>query len=252
MTKVRWVTAFIDLPPQDHEAGTRFWSAVTGYAVSPARGTDCEFTTLVPPVGDPFLKLQRLGAGHRRLHLDLHVHDLEAMVARAERNGAEVTQRPGPYVVLRSPGGFVFCLVQEKHGVRPGPTRWTHGHESLVDQVCLDVPAAAFDTECRFWSALTGWQLRGSARRPEFAHLVRPDTIPLRFLLQRLDGAHSGEVRAHLDLATDDREAEVRRHERLGATRAPGGAHPHWTVMVDPTGARYCVTDRNPATGLLD
>lgn len=251
MTKVRWVTAFIDLPPEDHEAGTRFWSAVTGYAVSPPRGTEGEFTTLLPPVGDPFLKLQRVGSG-RHIHLELHVHDLESMTGRAERLGAEVTQRLGPYVVLRSPGGFVFCLVREKHAVRPGPTRWTYGHESLVDQVCLDIPAGAFDTECRFWSALTGWQLRGSVRRPEFAHLVRPDTLPLRFLLQRLDGPPSAAVSAHLDLATDDREAEVRRHEHLGATRAPGGAYPHWTVMHDPTGARYCVTDRSPATGLLD
>src|SRR3954469_3700280 len=63
MTAVSWVTAFLDLPPAVHEAGTRFWAAVTGYAVSPARGDDGEFTTLLPPVGDPYLKLQRTGAG---------------------------------------------------------------------------------------------------------------------------------------------------------------------------------------------
>ena len=27
--------------------------------------------------------------------------------------------------------------------------------------------------------------------------------------------------------------------------------HGHWTVLVDPVGRRYCVTDRDPSTGLL-
>ena len=51
-------------------------------------------------------------------------------------------------------------------------------------------------------------------------------------------------MRAHLDLAADDRDAEVARHLALGATevaRARG-----WTVLTDPVGTTYCVTRRTP------
>lgn len=253
MTTVSWVTAFLDLPPAVHEAGTRFWSAVTAYAVSPPRGEHAEFTTLVPPVGDPFLKIQRTGddaATVPGLHLDLHVTSAADSAARAEGLGAEVVRRSEHgYVVLRSPGGFVFCFVHEVLGERPWPTRWPQEHESVVDQVCLDIPAGAYETECAFWSAVTGWPVRGSVSRPEFRHLVRPDGIPIRLLLQQLGSAGSGPVTGHLDLACDDRPTEVTRHEALGATVVSdhGGG---WTTLRDPAGALYCVTDRDPRSGL--
>jgi hypothetical protein len=252
MTTVSWVTAFLDLPPDVHEAGTRFWSAVTAYAVSPPRGDAAEFTTLIPPVGDPFLKIQRTGArgpGRPGLHLDLHVTSVAASAARAEGLGAAVVDRSEDgFVVLRSPGGFVFCFVHEVLTRRPWPTRWPQQHESVVDQVCLDIPAAGYDTECGFWSELTGWPVRGSVKRPEFRHLVRPDGIPIRLLLQRLGEAPPGPVTGHLDLACDDRPTEVARHERLGATVVAVRAG--WTTLRDPAGALYCITDRDPRSGL--
>jgi hypothetical protein len=253
MTTVSWVTAFLDLPPDVHEASTRFWSAVTAYAVSPPRGEHAEFTTLVPPVGDPFLKIQRTSGGSTTapgLHLDLHVTSEADSAARAEGLGAEVVHRSEHgYVVLRSPGGFVFCFVHEVLSERPWPTRWPQEHESVVDQVCLDIPADAYETECAFWSALTGWPVRGSVSRPEFRHLVRPDGIPIRLLLQRLGASEGGPVTGHLDLACDDRPTEVARHEALGATVVAdhGGG---WTTLRDPAGALYCVTDRDPRSGL--
>ncbi|MER7070711.1 VOC family protein [Terrabacter sp. NPDC000476] len=259
MTTVGWVTAFVDLPPGVHEAGTRFWSAVTAYAVSPARGDEGEFTTLVPPVGDPYLKLQRTrgGGGSRGAggsgpgtHLDLHVASPIESAAHAEGLGAEVVHRSEHgYVVLRSPGGFVLCLVHEPLGSRPSPTRWPQQHESIVDQVCLDIPPDAYEVECAFWSELTRWPVRRSVSRPEFRHLVRPDGIPLRLLLQRLDEASSGPVTGHLDLASDDRATEVARHRALGAT-VVGDHGGGWTVLRDPAGGLYCVTDRDPRTGL--
>src|SRR6478609_8135389 len=252
MTTVSWVTAFIDLPPDVHEAGTRFWSAVTAYAVSPPRGEHAEFTTLLPPVGDPFLKIQRTSSvsGPPGLHLDLHVTSAADSAARAESLGAQVTHRSEHgFVVLRSPGGFVFCFVHEVLAERPWPTRWPQEHESVVDQVCLDIPAESFETECAFWSGLTGWPVRGSVSRPEFRHLVRPDGIPIRLLLQRLGSSADGPVTGHLDLACDDRPTEVARHEALDATVVAdhGGG---WTTLRDPAGALYCITDRDPRSGL--
>ena len=64
-----------------------------------------------------------------------------------------------------------------------------------------------------------------------------------RLLLQRLDDP-LGEVRAHLDLSTTDRAAEAARHEALGATRVAD--FDIWTLLTDPAGLAYCVTDRVP------
>ena len=184
------------------------------------------------------------------IHLDLHVTSTADSTARAESLGAEVVRRSEHgYVVLRSPGGFVFCFVHEPLAQRPWPTRWPQAHESVVDQVCLDIPTDGYDTECTFWSELTGWRLRGSVRRPEFRHLVRPDGIPIRLLLQRLGEPSVGLVTGHLDLACDDRPTEITRHRGLGATVVAdhGGG---WTTLRDPAGDLYCITDRDPRSGL--
>jgi hypothetical protein len=251
---VTWVTAFLDLPPAVRDAGTGFWQSVTGYASSPARGDEDEFVSLVPPHGDPFLKVQRTGAGAApatgpAVHVDLAVASPAEAAERAVSLGASVVARPEDgHVVVRSPGGFVVCFVTGRHEVRPAPTRWPHGHESLVDQVCLDLPPRLHDAEVRFWSSLTDWPVRRSADRAEFGHLVRPAGIPLRFLLQRLDD-DAPAVTAHLDLACDAREAEVARHVDLGAVVLgdPGGG---WTALRDPAGLPYCITDRDPGSGL--
>ena len=47
------------------------------------------------------------------------------------------------------------------------------------------------------------------------------------------------ESRAHLDIETDDVEAEVARLEALGATRVE--QIETWWVMEAPTGQRFCV-----------
>jgi hypothetical protein len=54
-------------------------------------------------------------------------------------------------------------------------------------------------------------------------------------LVQRVDH----ESRVHLDIETDDIEAEVRRLEALGATRV--AQVKRWWVMQAPSGQRFCV-----------
>lgn len=242
-----WLSAFLDLPASSYDGGVRFWRGVTGYDVSAARGDRLEFATLLPPAGDDFLRVQRVGDGPGGIHLDLHVESPREAADIAVSLGAEKVADRG-YLVMRSPGGFTFCLVTQPASVRPAPAAWD-GHHSLVDQVCLDIPAAAYDAECVFWAALTGWAHTESPVSPDFSRLDRPSGVPLRLLLQRL-GERSGSVRAHLDLATDDRLSETLRHARLGA--AVLAEHSRWTVLRDPVGAAYCITDRDPHTGLLD
>ena len=244
MTAPFWISAFLDLPATSFAPATRFWSAVTGYRLSEPRGDHREFGTLLPPDGDDFLRVQRVQDGSGGIHLDLHVDDPRASAEAAAHLGATEVADHG-YVVMRSPGGFTFCFVSQRASTRPRPLVQEDGTASIVDQVCLDMPAAAHDEECAFWAAVTG-QRHVDVDSPEFSRLVRGDGQPLQLLLQRLD-ERSGRVRAHLDLAADDRAAEVRRHVGLGAALDAEGRG--WTVLRDPAGAPYCVTDRPPGTG---
>lgn len=237
-----WVSAFLDFAPGDLERGARFWCGVTGYELSPRRGADDEFATLVPPDGDDHLRVQGLADGDGRIHLDLHVVNPTHAAEAAIELGAHVLVRhEDGYVVLRSPGGFVFCFVAHAAARRPAPATWPGGR-SMVDQVCLDIPPSAYDVEAEFWRAVTGWGVDPDVSR-EFARFDVPDEQPLRWLLQRLDD-EAPAVSAHLDLSSDDREAEVARHVALGATR--GSDHEEWTVLTDPVGTTYCITTRRP------
>jgi hypothetical protein len=247
-----WASAFLDFPASSFTRGVVFWREVTGFGLSPSRGLHQEFATLVPPTGDDYLRVQRVQDGPGGIHVDLHVADPRASADQAIALGATRVAAPDMenhgHAVLRSPGGLTFCLVTQPASRRPPPASWSNGDRSQVDQVCLDIPSSGYAEECGFWSALTGWELMASPARPEFSALVRPAGIALRFLLQRLEEP-SGTVRAHLDLASDDRVSEVNRHAALGAS--VHSEERHWTVLRDPAGAAYCVTDRNPETGVL-
>lgn len=237
-----WVSAFLDLPADGFEEAVAFWQGVTGYGLSERRGSNGEFATLVPPDGDDYLRVQRIDDGPR-IHLDLHVENPQIAAEAAIELGAHVLVRhEDGYVVLRSPGGFVFCFVRHDAARKPRPATWPDGHRSAVDQVCVDVPPERYDAEVTFWQRLTGWELT-DVEESEFERLQPPDEQPLRWLVQRLDD-EGGPVRAHLDLASDDRDLEVARHVSLGATEL--SRHEWWTVLTDPAGTTYCITRRTP------
>ncbi|MGH3293660.1 MAG: hypothetical protein ACRDP7_17815, partial [Trebonia sp.] len=60
---LRWLTIFLDFPAGSFDDGVAFWREVTGYGLSPARGADGEFATLLPPAGDAYLRVQRIADG---------------------------------------------------------------------------------------------------------------------------------------------------------------------------------------------
>lgn len=236
-----WLSAFLDLPADQLEAGAGFWQGVTGWERSATRGRHGEYSSLVPTAGDVCLHVQRLGSGAARVHLDLHVASPAEARAEAVGLGATVVDDRldgDGFVVLASPGGVVHCLVPAGPSEVPPRAGWG-GHTAWLDTVVVDVPAGAFEDECRYWADLCGTRTAGFEGHPEFRGLVeRPGA--LRVLLQRLD---SGSARVHLDVAATDRDAEVRRHEALGATVAE--PFPAWTVMRDPVGLTYCVIDHD-------
>ena len=235
-----WMSAFLDVPAADFDASVAFWSAVSGHASSARRGADEEFVTLVPPEGDDHLRMQRVGDGAPRIHLDLHVPDPRVAADRAATLGAIEVADQG-YVVMHSPGGLTFCLVSHPASVSAPPARWPGGIRSVIDQVCLDIPRDRFEDESGFWESLLAWPRAGSSYA-EFERLVRPEGQALRVLLQRV--GDEDPVRAHLDLATTLRDREVLRHVGLGARVVD--EHDAWTVLADPSGMAYCLTDRSP------
>lgn len=229
---IRWVTVFLDSPSSLVED---FWVRATGSAgLSPRRGA---FATLLPVQGDAYVRVQVVGDGPPRSHLDLHTGDVPALAARAVELGAVVTAEEPGLVVLRSPAGLPFCVVAaDGESQRPAPVG-----VSLLDQVCLDLPAGVFEGEAAFWVALTGWPRRPSDL-PQFTHLVRGDGLPLKLLLQRTGSAAAG---MHVDFACADVPAETARHVALGAVvvrEVPG----NWTTLRDPAGRDYCLTHRWP------
>ena len=244
MIDVRWMWVFLDEPAATFEVSLTFWAATTGTTASARRGDHDEFLTLLPSTHDAWIKMQATAIG-QGVHLDLDVDDVHAAARDAVALGAtHLATIEDSVIIVRSPGGFVFCFTTAG---APRAQDRDAGHD-LMDQVCLDLPPDVADAELAFWATLTGWPVQQAKARPEFQVFTRPDGIPLRVMLQTRQ-AGAGPVTAHVDFACLDRAASVQRHVRDGATVI--GEGPRWTVLTDPVGRTYCLTDRDPRTGLL-
>jgi hypothetical protein len=108
-------------------------------------------------------------------------------------------------------------------------------HYSRISQIVIDVPSGVHDREVEFWQAATGSTLKRHERFPEFHTTMLPGE-DMGLLIQHL---REGGSRVHLDIHTDDVEAEVARLESLGAQRVQRVSH--WWVMRDPAGLPFCV-----------
>jgi len=98
---------------------------------------------------------------------------------------------------------------------------------------CQDTPAA---DSARFWAAALGLQAepaRGEGDA-EYADLTGAPA-GLNVEVQRVD--HPSRV--HLDIESDDIDAEAERLEKLGARRV--GFVKRWWVMEAPTAHRFCI-----------
>ena len=248
MVDIKWVWVFLDTVETDAGPSWEFWRQVTRSGLSPTRGERGEFATFLPADGDPWIKVQAVQSGGG-VHLDLDVADPRAAADEAKSPGApELGVPPAP-----GGAGAVFTLPPPGAQVFSSPPGGATGSQSrdgqadLLDQVCLDLPELSFAVDVVFWHELTGWEI-GTGAHHEFSALRRPDGIPVRVLLQRL-GEREGPARAHVDIACRDRAATRSRHEELGAKVVAEG--PRWSVMADPVGRTYCLTDRDPATGRL-
>lgn len=103
-------------------------------------------------------------------------------------------------------------------------------HRSRFSTLLIDVPAAEADASAGFWSQALGTGTEPEPGEPQFVSL--PGAFP--GLVVAVQALREGEARFHVDVETDDVDAEVRRLTGLGAVevsawqgcrtlRAPGG-----------------------------
>ena len=109
-------------------------------------------------------------------------------------------------------------------------------HRSRFTDIVIDCQTKDLAASSRFWAGAMGRAIK-SGEHPETENYVALETRPdeLGILLQRVD--HPSRV--HLDIESDDIEAEVARLEALGARRVE--KIQTWWVMEAPSGHRFCV-----------
>jgi len=111
-------------------------------------------------------------------------------------------------------------------------------HRSRLGGFIIDCKTDDLEGAARFWGAALGLKVRPSSAAEDKNYTVF-DTAPneLDIEVQKVD--HPSRV--HLDIETDDIEAEVSRLEKLGAKRV--AKIRSWWVLEAPTGQRFCVVN---------
>ena len=115
-------------------------------------------------------------------------------------------------------------------------------HHSRISAYVLDCKTDDLKDATEFWSKALGRPVASLDQDGDgkYAELKTDADEPF-LLLQRVDH----EARIHLDIETDDLDAEVARLEALGATRI--AFVKRWWVMQAPTGHRFCVVRKQRA-----
>ena len=114
-------------------------------------------------------------------------------------------------------------------------------HYSRVLKVVIDAPPSLHDRELAFWQGALGQELPEIYSAEYHGAILHGSDLML--LMQRLE---SGAARVHLDIHTDDLDAEVARLERIGAERVQ--MVQTWWVMRDPVGLLFCVLPISPGS----
>ena len=110
-------------------------------------------------------------------------------------------------------------------------------HRSRLAGYIIDCQTDKLEEAADFWSAALGYKRQETSEDDLYLGLDTPDGDPY-IEVQAVDHAS----RIHLDIESDDIEAEVQRLEALGARRIKDVKS--WVVMEAPTGQRFCVINR--------
>lgn len=109
-------------------------------------------------------------------------------------------------------------------------------HHSRLCAILIDCNVPDVKEAADFWAEALGRAVDPDhpGTRGDYVMLETPPDEPI-VQIQRV----SHESRVHIDIETDDIEAEVARLEKLGAKVAR--RLERWIVMEAPTGQRFCV-----------
>lgn len=116
-------------------------------------------------------------------------------------------------------------------------------HHSRLSTFVIDCKSDDIDAAAKFWAGALGRTVKDAdPDDPAYRELVTEGEEPM-LLIQRVDH----ESRIHLDIESDDLEAEAARLEALGATRIK--FYKRWWLMRAPSGQVFCII--NPQRGTL-
>ena len=130
------------------------------------------------------------------------------------------------------------------------PQARTGGRTSYVDQVCLDIPPSRYDDELAFWAD----RHRVAAARPSPGSTSSPADAGPRSSRSSCCCSGSTTSRARSPPTSTGPRPTTRpswpRTRRAGAEVQ--ARFERWTVMRDPAGLTYCVTDVDRETGRVN
>ena len=109
-------------------------------------------------------------------------------------------------------------------------------HRSRVSALVIDCDD--LEAGVGFWTRALGVKVVEREADGVYVDLGR-DATGLQLLLQRVPEPKTAKTRVHLDVETDDVDAEVARLEDLGAHKQ--AEIEDWWVMEDPCGNEFCV-----------
>ena len=109
-------------------------------------------------------------------------------------------------------------------------------HRSRLAGFIIDCQTENLHSSAEFWGAALGMAPRPFAGEEGRTYM---ELLDHGYALHVEVQSVTHPSRVHLDIETDDIEAEVRRLEALGATRV--AQVKSWWVMEAPTGHRFCV-----------
>lgn len=109
-------------------------------------------------------------------------------------------------------------------------------HRSRLAGFIIDCKTDDLEQAAQFWAAALGYELRPKSEESSpLYRCMQTGELGLHVEVQTVQH----DSRVHLDIESDDIEAEVRRLEALGAKRIDK-VHT-WCVMEAPTGQRFCI-----------
>ena len=107
-------------------------------------------------------------------------------------------------------------------------------HKSRLGTIIFDCDTDNLEREAEFWGAALGGRVVKPNDEGRYID-VQGDPAEPHVILQKVE--HPSWI--HIDIETDDIEAESRRLEALGARVVE--VMDRWTVMRAPSGHRFCI-----------